>query len=338
LVDVNPHDEKLQQIYQSRLALVISFFFEKYLFGSIFLQKNIMTQSTQEDSDVELSDELCLQNQFGDQTDNPETCSGDIIIFDLDECSGADVTTSAETPSTMTTMVISTDIVCPLSNVDTTTMTTTTVDENCAPTQPPTPTVTKPLLPTIQFRFQSRPLLVLDLDETLVHSYTSPVVNANLVLNILISGCNFTFFVFFRPYLKEFLEHVSQHWEVCIFTASVKEYADKLLNFLDPTRCLVHHRLSRLDCTFYQGVYVKDLSRIGRSLNKTLIIDNSPSAYQFQPQNALSITTWIDDQTDTELKKLLPLLDELSKVNDIPAHLKIKFTQPQSQICCLSFR
>lgn len=54
-------------------------------------------------------------------------------------------------------------------------------------------------------------------------------------------------------------------------------------------RCGVFRaRLFRESCVFHQGCYVKDLSRLGRDLRKTLILDNSPASYIFHPENAVS--------------------------------------------------
>lgn len=47
------------------------------------------------------------------------------------------------------------------------------------------------------------------------------------------------------------------------------------------------NRLFRESCIFHRGNYVKDLSRLGRDLNKVIIIDNSPVSYIFHPENAV---------------------------------------------------
>jgi carboxy-terminal domain RNA polymerase II polypeptide A small phosphatase len=69
-------------------------------------------------------------------------------------------------------------------------------------------------------------------------------------------------------------------------------------------------------------MYVKDLSELGREMTDVLIIDNSPTAYLFQPDNALPIISWYDDKSDTCLFDYIPFLIELSKVDDVRPILK----------------
>lgn len=66
------------------------------------------------------------------------------------------------------------------------------------------------------------------------------------------------------------------------------QYADPVSDLLDKWgafRC----RLFRESCVFHRGNYVKDLSRLGRDLNKVIIVDNSPASYVFHPDNAVSV-------------------------------------------------
>jgi RNA polymerase II subunit A small phosphatase-like protein len=53
--------------------------------------------------------------------------------------------------------------------------------------------------------------------------------------------------------------------------------------------------LCRESCLPYEGNYVKDLSCLGRPLADTIIVDNSPHSYVFQPANAMPISTFIDN-------------------------------------------
>ena len=93
------------------------------------------------------------------------------------------------------------------------------------------------------------------------------------------------------------------------------------MDILDEDRCC-SARLSRDHCTFYQGMYVKDLAELGRDLRDVLIIDNSPTAYLFQPDNALPIISWYDDVSDRCLYDYIPFLKALSKVDDVRPILK----------------
>lgn len=155
-----------------------------------------------------------------------------------------------------------------------------------------------------------RPLLVLDLDETLVHASVKKVP-CDLTFDVPIESQRVPVFVSFRPYLGQFLRFVGERFEVAVFTASIAAYADAVLDYIDPEQLWVHHRLYREHCTEVDGLYIKDLSLLGRPLERTVIIDNSPTAYSFQPQNALPITTWLDDPNDADLEQLVPTLHRI---------------------------
>ena len=66
---------------------------------------------------------------------------------------------------------------------------------------------------------------------------------------------------------------MAQYYEVVIFTAGTEEYADWALGFMDNQK-FITHRLYRQHALPYNGFYVKDLSRLGRDLSKTIIVDN----------------------------------------------------------------
>lgn len=80
-------------------------------------------------------------------------------------------------------------------------------------------------------------ILVLDLDETLLHSsLQAPEPKfAHLYqysINIYIDNTPCTFYVSERPYLKNFMKKVCDWYKVVIFTASVKHYADPVIDRL----------------------------------------------------------------------------------------------------------
>lgn len=158
--------------------------------------------------------------------------------------------------------------------------------------------------------------LVLDLDETLVHSSFKPVSNADFVISIELENVIHRVYVLKRPGVDAFLKAVGQKFEVVVFTASLAKYADPLLDILDKHK-VVKKRLFREACVFHYGNYVKDLSMLGRRLESTIIIDNSPFSYMFQPDNAIPILSWFNDKNDRHLYDLVPFLDSIAHVDDV---------------------
>lgn len=165
--------------------------------------------------------------------------------------------------------------------------------------------------------------LVLDLDETLVHSSFKPINDADFKIEIELEATIHRVYVRKRPGVDEFLRDVAKKWEVVIFTASLAKYADPLLDILDSDR-ISKARLFRESCVQHYGNYVKDLSHLGRRLEDCVIIDNSPFSYMFQPNNAIPITSWFNDQEDRQLYDLLPFLDSLLEVDDVSTILQRK--------------
>ncbi|XP_063780450.1 CTD small phosphatase-like protein isoform X2 [Pseudophryne corroboree] len=186
------------------------------------------------------------------------------------------------------------------------------VEENGGIQKPPT----KYLLPELKACDYEKKCVVIDLDETLVHSSFKPINNADFIVPVEIDGTIHQVYVLKRPHVDEFLQKMGELFECVLFTASLAKYADPVADLLDRWG-VFQTRLFRESCVFHRGNYVKDLSRLGRELSKIIIVDNSPASYIFHPENAVPVQSWFDDMSDTELLDLIPFFEGLSKEENV---------------------
>ncbi|KAJ7781287.1 HAD-like domain-containing protein [Mycena metata] len=171
--------------------------------------------------------------------------------------------------------------------------------------------------------------LVLDLDETLIHSTSRPLMSgsgstgflglgafnrnqgSSHMVEVVLGGHSTLYHVYKRPF-------VSGWYTLVIFTASMQEYADPLIDWLDAGRGILEHRLFRDSCTqLPNGSYTKDLSVVDPDLSRVCIIDNSPISYRVNEANGIPIEGWTHDPSDEALLDLLPVLDSLRFTSDV---------------------
>ncbi|XP_078439628.1 uncharacterized protein LOC144709851 [Wolffia australiana] len=167
--------------------------------------------------------------------------------------------------------------------------------------------------------------LVLDLDETLIHSSLEPCNDADFTFTVFLNSKDHTVYVRKRPHLHEFLQRVSHLFQIVIFTASQSIYAEKLLDILDPDQTIFSRRMYRESCVFSDGSYTKDLSILGVDLAKVIIVDNSPQVFRLQVNNGIPIKSWFDDPSDCALLNLLPFLETLVDVDDVRPVISKRF-------------
>ncbi|GLI62617.1 hypothetical protein VaNZ11_005280 [Volvox africanus] len=211
-----------------------------------------------------------------------------------------------------------------------------------APVLPPS-TVTKKaaspserawgILPPQRPEHAGRLCVLLDLDGTLVSSYTprrAPRLPPYVRTHVVGMGSKLNpggVFVVERPGLREFLEELSSFAEVVIFTAGLEDYAKPIVDALDPRGNLFAHRIYRegtLRTEYYQCV--KDMARVGRDLRRTVLVDDTPLAFLHQPDNGVPVLGFRGDPDDRLLQEaVLPLMQVLSKEADVRHVLQRRF-------------
>ena len=159
-------------------------------------------------------------------------------------------------------------------------------------------------------------LLIIDLDETLIHTKFRNKDNYK-ELDVLTkkSKCytrtfsysdeNYIYYmdVFFRPHLKNFLNEVSKYFDLAIFTAATKLYADTIIDFIDPDNKFFLFRLYREACIpIQQRLYIKDL-RIIKDYDpmNVILMDNSLYSFMNQPSNGMLVNSFFTNHRDNQL-------------------------------------
>jgi len=123
-----------------------------------------------------------------------------------------------------------------------------------------------------------------------------------------------------RPYCIEFLEKLSKYYEIFVFTASSSNYANTIINYLDPESKYINGILTRNNCMETKnGFFVKDLRIIkNRELKNMIIVDNLAHSFGFQIENGIPILEWHNNKKkDSELKYLMDYLLEILYADDV---------------------
>ena len=109
---------------------------------------------------------------------------------------------------------------------------------------------------------------------------------------------------FIRPGLSSFLTKLSQYYELVLYTAATREYADYFLRLIDPKNLFGENVLTREHCIFENDYAIKDLRLLGRDLRKTIIIDNLKENFEkTTPDNGIHISNFEGCFDDTELPR-----------------------------------
>lgn len=134
------------------------------------------------------------------------------------------------------------------------------------------------------------PTLVLDLDKVILHLSHDSKAGWQVVK---------------RPFADQFFKEISHYYEVVIFSDDVFPVA---LEVVSKWNVPVTGVLHRDFCKKKRNTYVKDLSRLGRKMDRVLCIDHDAEAFQLQPENGIVIREFNGDPNDSELAVLIDFL------------------------------
>jgi CTD small phosphatase-like protein 2 len=158
------------------------------------------------------------------------------------------------------------------------------------------------------------------LDETLIHSQQIiPNSDQEIVKDFeIVLANNVRFGVAVRPYVQQCLEHLSNYYEMAVFTAAEQTYADLIIDKIDPEKKFFSQRLYRQHCFKIEDVYVKDLRIISdRATEDTIIVDNSILSFAFQLDNGVPMCAFLaTNNQDQELLYLITYLEEVYHLKD----------------------
>lgn len=172
-----------------------------------------------------------------------------------------------------------------------------------------------------------RPILVLDLDETLINSeevkYFNQKKYSAKMRDFKWKKMDNDFYVFERPHLQVFLDFAFENFEVSVWTAASKNYALWILEHIlrvGTEKRPLRHFFFDYHCNASEklGTGKKDLSILARDFKlteydmNTIIIDDNEEVYQIQPENCISIKEFQfrneNSEKDDELLKIIAML------------------------------
>lgn len=173
-------------------------------------------------------------------------------------------------------------------------------------------------------------LLILDIDETLLHASYQPLQTAKdstPAYDFMLAE----YFVYLRPHLNEFLAFCFEHFHVAIWTSASELYAlevqHKIITdnprFADKKLAFVWSRkrcVQRLDYEYKDYYFIKDLKKVkkqGYSLEHIIMVDNTPRKLCRNYGNLVCVKDFLGDKNDDELLKLMRYLIKLKTVDNI---------------------
>lgn len=178
----------------------------------------------------------------------------------------------------------------------------------------------------------ARSFIVLDLDETLIHSLdaeskdellslysdeapNSPLSLRNRIHDVPLKGDK-TITVVERPFLQEFLRDIFRYFEcVIVWTAGKEHYANAIVDTIfkekRPTAVYNWNHCRKREHSYDKPLrYLAEDPNIGADLNRTIIVDDRPENFADNPENGVVIPPFLPCENSARIDYALPILSD----------------------------
>lgn len=160
------------------------------------------------------------------------------------------------------------------------------------------PLYTTDVIQTTELRRSQNPVLVIDLDHTILFTSLTGHVKgmAQNAKTFCFSQDNTKYFVTLRPFLGEFLKKVSKYFDLSIYTMGTRRYALEILKRVDRNGRYFRDQVITRDEN--NKKLVKELSRLGMSEKDVVILDDRADVWGYEDNVVLIKPFYLKEERD----------------------------------------
>lgn len=164
-----------------------------------------------------------------------------------------------------------------------------------------------------------RILLILDLDETLIHATERKLTTEPHFEYV-------DYFIYKRPHVDDFLMEMTQYFDLAVWSSAGDQYVNDVVNLIKPDTVDFEFVWAQSRCTIRRdyelGNYVyekrlKKIKKLGFRLEQALIVDDSPEKTRDNFGNAIYIQPFEGNPDDEELRLLLEYLKSIHQIENV---------------------